>query len=244
MNFLHLANGSEKPAEVKGRARLYGMLYCPYVLRVHHVLNFKQIPYDIININLQNKPQWFLQINPVGKVPVYIDSDGAIVTESVTVANYLDEKYPEPPLYNDETKSRDLELIDHFSKFVSMITNIIFEENKRPFEEILTEVMNILQKYEDELDVRKTTLFGGSNPGMLDILMWPWFDIGKALVLLHKQHANVERYKKRFPNIMKWADGMKIQPFVLKYRCSYKKLAKFLEAVKTKTVDYDNINDI
>lgn len=56
------------------------------------------------------------QIHPDGKVPAYIDSDGTVVTDSVAVANYLDEKYPEPPLYNDETKSRDLELLDHFSK--------------------------------------------------------------------------------------------------------------------------------
>lgn len=45
-----------------------------------------------------------------------------MITDSVVVANYLDEKYPEPPLYNNETKNRDLELLDHFSKvFITML---------------------------------------------------------------------------------------------------------------------------
>lgn len=35
------------------------------------------------------------------------------------MANYLDEKCPESSLYNDETKSRDLELLDYFSKVLT-----------------------------------------------------------------------------------------------------------------------------
>lgn len=40
---------------------------------------------------------------------------------------------------------------------------------------------------------------------------------------------------------MEWVDGMKDQPFVLKHRCSYEKFAKFIEAVRTGHVDYDNL---
>jgi len=32
--------------------------------------------------------------------------------------------------------------------------------------------------------------------------MWPWFDVGKALTLLHKQYASVVRYKKKFPHMV------------------------------------------
>lgn len=49
-------------------------------------------------------------------MPAYVDADGTVVTDSVAIANYLNQKYPVPPLYNDETKSHDLELLDHFSK--------------------------------------------------------------------------------------------------------------------------------
>lgn len=113
--------------------------------------------------------------------------DGTLITDSVTVANYLDEKYPEPPLYNDETKNRDLELLDHFTKvlitmlrcnfflpgnepliidsyssqIIDIFANCIFNKDKRQFEEIVTEVMDNLQEFENELNIRKTTFYGG-----------------------------------------------------------------------------------
>ncbi|XP_011636400.1 glutathione S-transferase omega-1-like [Pogonomyrmex barbatus] len=239
MSSLHLANGSEKPAEVEGQARLYSMEYCPFAHRIRLVLSLKNIPHDIVNINLQSKPDWFLEIHPDGKVPAFIDLDGTLVTDSVAVANYLDEKYPEPSLYNDETKDRDLELLDHFSKIMDTFANCIFNKDKRQFEKILAEVTDDLQEFEDELNARNTTFFGGSNPGMLDILIWPWFERAKALTLLYKQRASLD--KERFPRIMEWVDGMKDQPFIVKHRCPYDKFAKFIEAVRTGNVDYDNL---
>lgn len=56
------------------------------------------------------------QINPKGTVPSYVDPDGETLTDSLQIANYLDKKHPEPALYKEETKSRDLELLDHYSK--------------------------------------------------------------------------------------------------------------------------------
>lgn len=240
MSSLHLADGSEKPPEVEGQGRVFSMAYCPFAQRARLVLSFKEIPHDIVNINLQRKPQWFVQLHPDGKVPIYIDSDGTVVAESVTLANYLDEKYPEPPLYNDETKSRDLELLNHFnSKIVDTFTNCVFQKDNRQFEDILTEIMENIQEFEDELDVRKTTFFGGSNPNILDILIWPWFDLAKGLIILNKQRANVD--KERFPRIMEWVDGMKNQPFVIKHRCPYDKHIKFIESARTGKIDFDNI---
>jgi len=54
--------GSEKPAEVESQARLYSMMYCPFAHRIRLVLSLKDIPHDIVNINLQSKPQWFLDV--------------------------------------------------------------------------------------------------------------------------------------------------------------------------------------
>lgn len=47
--------GSEKPAEVKGQARLYSMKYCPFSHRVRLVLALKQIPHDVVNIKPEDQ---------------------------------------------------------------------------------------------------------------------------------------------------------------------------------------------
>ena len=43
---------------------------CPYVQRAVIALNEKGVPFERIDIDLGNKPDWFLKISPLGKVPV------------------------------------------------------------------------------------------------------------------------------------------------------------------------------
>jgi glutathione S-transferase len=38
--------------------------------------------------------------------------------DSTVIVNYLEEQYPEPPLYNKETIIRDLELLDQYDKVI------------------------------------------------------------------------------------------------------------------------------
>lgn len=58
---------------------------CPYVQRVVSVLIEKNIPFSYLNVDLKNKPAWFLEKSPLGKVPVVRFPDGKIVFESVSI---------------------------------------------------------------------------------------------------------------------------------------------------------------
>src|SRR5688572_2162880 len=68
--------------------------------RVKIALHEKGLSYDRTTLVLtkrdQKQPE-FLKLNPYGKVPV-IDDDGRILFESCIINEYLDEKYPDPPL--------------------------------------------------------------------------------------------------------------------------------------------------
>ncbi|XP_061372224.1 glutathione S-transferase DHAR2-like [Gastrolobium bilobum] len=70
---------------------------CPFSQRVLLTLEEKKIPHNIHLIDLSNKPQWFLEVNPEGKVPV-VKFDGKWVPDSDVIVGILEEKYPEPPL--------------------------------------------------------------------------------------------------------------------------------------------------
>jgi len=68
--------------------------------RVKIALHEKGLPYERVTLNLAKKDQKrpeFLKLNPYGKVPV-IDEDGKVLFESCIINEYLDEKYPNPPL--------------------------------------------------------------------------------------------------------------------------------------------------
>ena len=66
---------------------------CPYVQRARIVLAEKAIPHKVEFIDLANKPDWFLKISPLGKVPV-LCVDGRPLFESAVIAEYLDEITP------------------------------------------------------------------------------------------------------------------------------------------------------
>ncbi len=61
------------------------------------VLLEKGIDFVFTEIDLENKPDWFLKVSPYSKVPV-IRHGEAVIWESVVINEYLDEVFPEPPL--------------------------------------------------------------------------------------------------------------------------------------------------
>jgi glutathione S-transferase len=77
------------------RFKLISFPLCPYVQRAAIALAEKGVPFERIDIDLQNKPDWFLKLSPLGKVPVLVVTldDGAeqVLFESQVIAEYLDE---------------------------------------------------------------------------------------------------------------------------------------------------------
>lgn len=81
---------------------------CPYVQRAVIALNEKNIPFERIDIDLANKPDWFLKISPLGKVPVLVvtgdDGKEVALFESNVICEYIEETqggaklHPQDPL--------------------------------------------------------------------------------------------------------------------------------------------------
>eukprot|EP01086_Lenisia_limosa_P012281 TRINITY_DN4030_c0_g1_i1.p1 TRINITY_DN4030_c0_g1~~TRINITY_DN4030_c0_g1_i1.p1 ORF type:complete len:200 (+),score=68.86 TRINITY_DN4030_c0_g1_i1:64-663(+) len=74
---------------------LYSFDGCPFAHRIRILLELKKVKFELINIDLQNKPDWFLKINPLGKVPV-IKHGEKIINESAVIAEYIDEAFEGP----------------------------------------------------------------------------------------------------------------------------------------------------
>jgi glutathione S-transferase len=68
---------------------------CPYVQRAVISLTEKGVPFERIDVDLANKPDWFLAISPLGKTPVLQVGDTAIF-ESAVILEYLEETQPKP----------------------------------------------------------------------------------------------------------------------------------------------------
>src|ERR1700752_2371473 len=74
---------------------------CPYVQRAVIALTEKGIPFERIDIDLANKPDWFLKISPLGKVPVLVvarDGKEVALFESNVICEYIEEAFTEAKL--------------------------------------------------------------------------------------------------------------------------------------------------
>lgn len=74
--------------------------------KIRILLLEKDIEHELHEINLRFKPEFFLKLSPIGKVPVLKDEDETVIWDSSLIAEYLEEKYPNPMFYPKNFQER------------------------------------------------------------------------------------------------------------------------------------------
>lgn len=85
---------------------LYYTQRSPYARKVRILLAEKNLPCQLKETDIINKSPEFLQISPIGKVPVLLDEDNTTLWDSTLILEYLDETYPEPSFYPSDRQQR------------------------------------------------------------------------------------------------------------------------------------------
>jgi RNA polymerase-associated protein len=68
-----------------------------YSHRVRLVLAEKGVTVDVVDVDPNNKPEDLAELNPYGSLPTLVDRD-LVLYESMVIMEYLDERFPHPPL--------------------------------------------------------------------------------------------------------------------------------------------------
>ena len=84
---------------------LYSGACCPYSHRVRLVLAEKNIGAEIVEVGDHHLPEDLIDLNPYNSVPTLVDRELVIYTAPI-IAEYLDERYPHPPLLPVDPVSR------------------------------------------------------------------------------------------------------------------------------------------
>lgn len=153
--------------------------------RVKIALNEKGLAYERVSLNLarrdQKKPE-FLKLNPYGKVPV-IDDGGKILFESCIINEYLDEKYPNPPLMPKDPylRARGRILVDYgmnhlHTTYFALRDEFFFkkegERDQKLISEKQRELRGMLGYLEEALGDREYFL---GEFSLTDVDLWPRF---------------------------------------------------------------------
>ncbi|MEM7468894.1 MAG: glutathione S-transferase N-terminal domain-containing protein [Pseudomonadota bacterium] len=78
---------------------------CPFSHRVRVVLCEKDISVEIESVDPDNLPEDLLFLNPYSSVPTLLDRD-LVLYDSRVISEYLDERFPHPPLMPVDPVSR------------------------------------------------------------------------------------------------------------------------------------------
>lgn len=76
---------------------LYSSKVCPWAARTWIALEQAGIPYQLKEVDLRNKPDWFLKVSATGKVPTLAVGDDVLVESSITT-RYVAEAFPKSGL--------------------------------------------------------------------------------------------------------------------------------------------------
>ncbi|KAH8379130.1 hypothetical protein KR009_003203, partial [Drosophila setifemur] len=200
--------GSTKPElPGDGVARYFTMAFCPFSQRVHLLLAAKEIPHHKIYVDLIDKPEWYKEYSPLGKVPAVQFpglKDQPTLVESLIIAEYLDEQYPEPRrLFPTDPlqKAQDKILIERFAPVVSAVYPVLTCNPNAPAD-ALEKFEAALEVFEVELGQRGTPYFAGQTIGLVDYMIWPWFERFPSM----KLNSQYELDPKRFEKLLKWRD--------------------------------------
>ncbi|XP_058508230.1 glutathione S-transferase omega-1-like [Solea solea] len=229
------AKGSAAPGPVlKDSIRIYSMRFCPFAQRTRLVLNAKGIKHETININLKDKPEWFLAKNPLGLVPTLETSAGEVIYESPITCDYLDEVYPGKKLLPSSPyeKAQQKMMLEHFSKVVPYLYTIPMGRRKgEDVSGLEAELKEKLAKFDQDLVDKKTKFFGGNSITMIDYMMYPFME--------RMAVAEIQYCLDHTPALKKWMQHMSEDPTVKETTFDVDTYKNFYKSYHEGKPDYD-----
>jgi glutathione S-transferase len=155
------------------KPRLISHKLCPYVQRAVIALTEKCVAFERIDIDLANKPDWFVAISPLGKTPALQVGDTAIF-ESAVILEYLEETqqhplHPADPLGRAEHRA----WIEFGSAVLNDIAGFYAAPDQATFKAKTSQLEQRFARLETR--VKASPWFDGENFSLVDAVFGPVF---------------------------------------------------------------------
>lgn len=186
---------------------------CPYVQRAIITLNEKGAAYETKYVDLAAKPDWFLAISPLGKVPVLkVERKGkpdAAIFESLVIVEFAEETVPGPRLHPDDPveKAKHRAWMEFGSGLLLDVYRVWMAKDEVAWRAARETVTAKLQRLEEVLSAGP--YFAGEAFGCVDIVFAPLF----AKVDTTEAMAPVGLLE-GFPKVAAWSKALAKRPSV------------------------------
>jgi glutathione S-transferase len=200
--------------------KLVSFELCPYVDRSRIVLLEKRVPHDVEFIELANKPAWFLELSPMGRVPVLL-VDGRPIFESMVINELIEELHPEPRLLPPEPLARaeargwivfanDVVFPASFAAMLALAGGAADDAREGP----LATLRDALGKLEAQVARGGGPFLGGAAFTLVDAAFAPFFRRWRTAETWGGPDAPDARLLAMYPAVSAWADALLARPSV------------------------------
>jgi glutathione S-transferase len=145
---------------------------CPYAQRAAIALAEKGVPFERKDIDLANKPDWFLKISPLGKVPVLLDGDRPIF-ESAVILEYLEDSQPKPLHPKDPLRRAQHRAWIEFGS--SILADLWIAETSPDRGEVQRSIKSVREKFVRLEGEIRGPWFEGADFSLVDAVFAPVF---------------------------------------------------------------------
>ncbi|KAJ8713565.1 hypothetical protein PYW07_013935 [Mythimna separata] len=224
-NTKHLTKGDPLPP-FTGKLRVYNMRYCPFAQRTVLALIAKNVDYEVVNVDLKDKPEWLTSVSAFGKVPALQISEDVSIFESLVTVEYLDEVYPQRPLLPKDPllKAKDKIVVEGFNGVHALYFKLVTAPENVTEDNIAAYIRGI-DLVQSELEQRGTKFLDGELPGYADYMIWPWFE------RLHVNKSEVAKLdEKKYKTVLTYIDNLGKDPAIAEYRLPDEALLTFQTA--------------
>lgn len=186
---------------------------CPYAQRTHIALLELSLPFDTTEISGIPKPDWYLMINPRGKVPALrIPTESmAAVCESAICNEFLCDyatklQLPHTLMPAEPFMKAKIRLLNYHCDDVYAKTQFTYLMNKDDAMDgdLCTQMENALKYYEESLIESKGPYLMGEFFTVADLHVFPFIQ-RLRITLKHWKHYELPNDK--FPNLLLWHDA-------------------------------------
>lgn len=184
---------------------------CPYVQRALIVAAERGLNVERIDIDLSNKPDWFLALSPTGKTPLLLVEEDGVQTrifESAVIAEYFDETGEGAPLLPADplARARDRAWVDYASGTLDVIGRLYSAAQETAFDHAAATLDERLALLDAEL---KGPWFDGDDFGLVDAAFGPVF----RYFAVFKQAGDWSPLDAH-PRIAAWAEALLARPSI------------------------------
>jgi glutathione S-transferase len=191
---------------------------CLFSQRVLVAAIEKGIEFESVLIDTANKPEWFLELSPYGKVPVLQHGD-SVVFESSIILEYLDEAFPGVPMMPSAplARARARFWIDFANSRLHPCFMDLLKAPAASFARAVTAFEDALSGIEAELasSDMPSPYFMGPAFSLVDATFGPAFERFSVLPI-HRSYTVPDRFER----VLSWMRALEARPSLVRTACT------------------------